>query len=63
VLGPLGKRAGTGGPLDKALALARAQAARQGYAVPVYRVADRALIADVFPDGQIDLTWEGAKIA
>lgn len=63
VLGEVGRYSGAGHPLPQAIAAAKARAARQGYAVPVYRLDDAQHIADVFPCGQVDLTWEGSKIA
>jgi len=63
VVGALGKHSGPGFPLKQALDHARARAAGCGHAVQVYRASDDACIADVFPDGQIDLTWAGSKIA
>lgn len=58
-----GKSASRPRSVEQALAHAQATARRQGYNAQVFRVSDGAKIADVWADGTIDLSWEGAKIA
>ncbi len=63
VAGEPGKRTSPGKPLETAFAEARVLARRRGYAVHVHRIGDSARMATVWPDGKIDLTDEGAKVA
>lgn len=63
VVGEVGARPGPGTDLEDAIAKARASARTRGEKRPVHRLHDGAHIADVWPDGVVDLTAEGAKIA
>ena len=58
-----GKNASRPRSVEQALAHAQATARRDGMTVQVFRDSDGAKIASVHPDGQIDMTWEGSRVA
>ena len=46
----------------EALIRLAAIAAEMGRAATIARTEDDELMATIFPDGKIDLTWEGSKV-
>lgn len=58
-----GKNACRPRSVEQALAHAQAMARREGFTMQVFRDSDGAQIASVHPDGKIDLTWEGSRVA